>query len=149
MPGVKGGAPMPVLEGLKRWFAGGKKSPQAEYWEGLDKRISELEHRLRISHEDKILVGDLAMLEETCDEILHTLGEEGEQISSEPRAELARRRVELFRTVARMLTSDVKGRSALWSDFAQRLAAVRDGLHYKTRVKYDRLRLDYESNRYR
>lgn len=139
---------MALIEKLKRFLARSGKRSQAQFWEECDKQISALEDRIQVHRDHRRLEGGLASFEAACGDLLAAVSKVPGVEPRDTDASPMRQRVELARQAARIISAEQGNRARLWDDFIKSLAACRDRLHYKTRAKYDRLRLHYESRRH-
>ena len=139
---------MAILTKLKGLFGGKKKSQDQEYWEAWDGRIANIEGKVNVSQNVRQITGGFPEFESQCRELIDSLSNmlEGER---KARAEAMIRRIEVALSAARIIREgdDEQERTKLWAEFIEILRGNRNAIHYKTRVKYDRLRLDYESGK--
>ena len=140
---------MAFMDKLKGMFGGGKKKSQdQEYWEAWDQRVTAMENKVTVSQNVRLITGGLPEFETHCSELTDTLGGmlEGER---KAKAEAMLKRIEIALAAAHLIREegDDDARKKQWAEFLQTLKDCRNVVHYKTRVKYDRLRLDHESGK--
>lgn len=140
---------MAVLDKLKRMLGLRSKGSREDYLDAWEVVVSELEGRIEIHHGERRLKGDPGAFEVDCGQVLATLGRDAWRVSAEQDVELLRHRVELARCAARIVHGQADTQLAVWTEFLNLLSTHRDGLHYRVRVNYDRLRLDHDSKRRR
>ena len=138
---------MALLTKLRSMLGGRGKGTEKEYWQAWDAKVGELERRIRINQEVRLVDGGLPAFEADCASLLESLSGHQEGEDRPTHVDAMGRRLELARRAARVIRSNQADRDQLWSDFLEALKQHRNVLHYKTRVRYDRLRLDHESGR--
>jgi hypothetical protein len=140
---------MSFIDKLKA-LLGGKKKPEAGPYAGLETQVDALENRLIITEHAKRIEGGVEGFDLALDETLAMVRQRGGRGPAGDALDVFVRRIELARSVAHLLReSDAQKRAQLAAKFLADFRDVRDRLHNRTRIKYERVRIDVESGRLR
>jgi len=148
-PAPKARSHMGFIDRLKGLF-GGKKEADTSLYEGLERQVEALENRLVITEHVKRVDGGIDQFEVAADEARRMLAHYGSEGAQQEQMEMLRHRIDLAILVAHLLReTDPEAKKKLCERFLKAFRDVRDRLHFGTKSKYERIRIDYESGRLR
>ena len=141
---------MGLLERLKALFGGGKKKDREEnLYAALERQVDALESRLVITDRVKRIEGGVEAFDMAFDEVRQLLAGYGGEGGGEEALEVLRRRLELARQAAHLLReTDPEARREMCRRFIADFRQMRQHLHFRTKSKYERIRIDFESGRF-
>jgi len=137
---------MSFLDKLKGLFGGKKEEPSL--YAALEKQVDALENKLLISEQQKRIEGGIDGFDMAYEETRQMLqGYSGEGAGQEA-LQMLRTRMTLAHKVAHLLREeDPAKKRRLCQEFVAEFRPLRDTLHYRTKTKYERIRIDFESGR--
>ena len=140
---------MGFLDRLKGVF-GGRKKEQPSLEVALENQVLALENRLMIHEHAKRVEGGMVQFEMAYDETRQMLDTHAGEGTASPAVEMLRKRADLCALVARLLHEENPDKKKQMCErFVQDFGELRPDLHFRTRTKYERVRIDYESGRMR
>lgn len=140
---------MSLLDKLKALF-GGKKTEDTSLYDALEKQISALENRLSITEHMQRVDGGVEAFDLALDETRRMLDGFSAEGAGQDELDLLRQRMDLARQVAHLLhETDPEKKKQMCQAFVDQFRPVRDQLHYRTKTKYERIRIDFQSGRIR
>jgi len=142
------GLHMGFLDRLKALFGGKKGGAEQGLYEALERQVDAIEGRLIISDRAKRVEGGLGGFDLALDEARQVLaGYTGEGAAPEA-LEVLSKRLDLAAQAAHLLRETDPGRKKQMCErFVADFHEMRDDLHFRTKSKYERLRIDFQSGR--
>ena len=138
---------MGFLDRLKALF-GGKKEAEGTLYAALGRQVDAIEERLIISDRVKRVEGGVSALDLALEEARQVLaGYAGEGAVPEA-LEVLSKRLDLAAQAAHLLhEADLGRKKQMCERFVADFHEMRDHLHFRTKSKYERLRIDFQSGR--
>ncbi len=139
---------MSFMDKLKAMF-GGKKADVTPLG-AIERQVDALEAKLYITEHAKRIEGGVEGFDLAADEVAAMLpAPSGDKPGFEP-LDVLRRRVDLARQAAHFLRElDLQKKAQLGKKFLADFREVRERIPFRTRTKYERIRIDVESGRMR
>jgi len=138
---------MGFLDRLKALF-GGRDKGEPTLYQALGNQVDALEARLIVTDQVKRIEGGIEGFDMAFDEVQQILaGHIGEGAVPDDLEQL-RKRMDLARQAAHLLReSDLEKRKQMCEAFLADFRQARALLHFRTKSKYERIRIDHESGR--
>jgi len=138
---------MGFLDRIKALF-GVKKKEEPSLHTALQTQVDALERRLIVTDRVKRIEGGIEGFEMAFEEIQQVLAGYGGEGPGQDDLEQLRRRMELARQAAHLLREpDLEKRKQMCQAFLADFLPMRPFLHFSTKSKYERIRIDFESGR--
>ena len=139
---------MGFLDKLKAMFGG--KKPQVTALGAVERQVEALEAKFFITEHAKRIEGGVEGFDMAADEVAAMLPERSGDKPGFEAVDLLHRRVDLARQVAHFLREvDLQKKIQLGKKFLADFREVRERIPFRTRTKYERIRIDVESGRMR